>query len=260
MSDRVSRFRETLARRPLVLDAALGTRLMGQGLDLSRDDPCLWCLDHPEAVVALHRQDRRSGSDVLLTNTFGASRSNLGRVGRSHDREAVLRAAVSLAREAAGAEGFVAGCLGPVPDEETREYQEQADVLVDRGVDLLILETQQAEAAPVILEAIELPGEMPVIVSLFRLPDRPFALLHRLAERGVAALGVNCVPGPTASIEALERFPEGLPLLAKPSAGASRSSGIVRGSGASLALARGAVDGWLLRFDPRSRRRDPNGS
>ncbi len=142
MSGPLTPFLSALAQRPLVLDAALGTRLLAQGLDLSRDDPCLWCLDHPEAVLTLHQQDHQAGADVLFTNTFGASRANLARLGRANDANALLRAAVSLARQASGPDGFVAGSLGPVPNENIREYQRQVNALVDLDVDFLILETQ----------------------------------------------------------------------------------------------------------------------
>ncbi len=217
MSAPVTRFLHALAHRPLVLDAAMGTRLLAQGLDLAHDDPCLWSLDRPEIVLDTHRQDRQAGADVLLTNTFGASRPNLARLGRSEDAEAILEAAVSLARQAAGPLGFVAGCLGPVPDHDLLEYQRQADHLADQGADLLILETQTAESALALVAALHVP--LPLIVSLYRLPDPPFESLRPLADLPLAALGVNCVPGPSASLDALSRFPRSLPLLAKPSAG-----------------------------------------
>jgi methionine synthase I (cobalamin-dependent) len=208
----------SLSTHPLVLDAGIGTRLIALGLDLSRDDPCLWSLDHPDSVLALHHQDRQAGADVLLTNTFGASPSNLARLNRADDAAAVLRASVSLARQAAGPSGFVAGSIGPVLNHNLPEYQSQVDHFDRLGVDLLIFETQTAESALSILDSLSLPSHLPVIVSLYRLPDPPSDALSRLADLGLAALGVNCVPGPSASVEAIRKFPRALPLLAKPAA------------------------------------------
>src|SRR5205823_4960483 len=74
-------FRAALGRGLVLLDAALGTRLIALGLRLEDDDPCLWNLSHPEAVAAIHGRDLAAGSQALLTNTFGANRSWLGRDG-----------------------------------------------------------------------------------------------------------------------------------------------------------------------------------
>ena len=73
---------DAVARGPVVLDAALGTRLLALGLDLATDDPALWNLSHPESVADLHRRDVGAGADALLTNTFGANRPRLARLGR----------------------------------------------------------------------------------------------------------------------------------------------------------------------------------
>src|SRR5581483_10567116 len=93
---------EALARGPILMDAAMGTRLIARGLDLAHDDPCLWCLDRPDEVLDIHRRDVAAGADAVLTNTFGANRLTLDRLGRSADVVAINRRAVELARAAAG--------------------------------------------------------------------------------------------------------------------------------------------------------------
>src|SRR3954470_1098837 len=103
------RFRAALARGPLLLDAALGTRLIARGLDPARDDPALWNLDRPDDVLDLHRRDVAAGADALLTNTFGATRLTLARLGRSDAVVEINRRAVALARQAAGPDRFVLG-------------------------------------------------------------------------------------------------------------------------------------------------------
>src|SRR5829696_8699488 len=104
---RPDRFRAALARGPLLLDAAMGTRLMARGLDLAHDDPCLWNLDRPDEVLDIHRRDLRAGSDAVLTNTFGANRLSLRRLGRSDQVAAINHRAVELARQAAGPDRLV---------------------------------------------------------------------------------------------------------------------------------------------------------
>src|SRR3954453_4253877 len=79
------RLRAAMARGPLVLDAAMGTRLIARGLDLLGDDPALWNLSHPGVVRELHARDVAAGSDAVVTNTFGANRIWLARYGRAKD-------------------------------------------------------------------------------------------------------------------------------------------------------------------------------
>src|SRR4051794_5009734 len=105
------RFRASMARGLLVLDAAMGTRLIARGLDLSCDDPALWNLSHPEVARGLHALDVAAGSDAVVTNTFGANRSWLARYGRAGDVAAMNRRAVELARQAAGPNRFVVGSI-----------------------------------------------------------------------------------------------------------------------------------------------------
>ncbi len=108
-----ARFVAAMHARPLLLDAGMGTRLMAGGLDCGRDDPSLWCLDHPHAVAKIHHADVAAGSDALFSNTFGANRFWLDRFGRADDVATLNRRAVELAREAAGADRFVIGSIGP---------------------------------------------------------------------------------------------------------------------------------------------------
>ena len=104
---RSRRIVEEINRSPLVLDAGMGTRLLEAGLDLQIDDPTLWCLSHPEKVVAIHRRDVASGAQAILTNTFGANRAWLARFGQVGNLGPINRRAVHLARTAAGSNRFV---------------------------------------------------------------------------------------------------------------------------------------------------------
>ncbi len=93
-----SRLTAAIGGGPIVLDAALGTRLCAMGLDLKTDDPALWNLTHPDAVKELHRRDVAAGSQAIVTNTFGANRAWLARFNRANEVAAINRRAVELAR------------------------------------------------------------------------------------------------------------------------------------------------------------------
>jgi 5-methyltetrahydrofolate--homocysteine methyltransferase len=239
------RFLDQLRAGPLVLDAAMGTRLCRAGLDLGCDDPALWNLTNPELVADMHRRDAAAGADVLLTNTFGANRFWLARFGRRDAVESINRRAAQLARSAAGPRRFLLGALGPTTAQEAGAAAEQAAILVDAGVDALLFETFRAETIDsVLLEVASLYARgVPLIVSLWDWPDPPGETARRLLQAGACVLGMNCQPGTTAALAFAEKVgPDvGCPLLVKPSASQNGASEM---SPAELAA---AVPGLLER-------------
>jgi 5-methyltetrahydrofolate--homocysteine methyltransferase len=216
------RFLAALDRGPLVLDAGLGTRLCALGLDLRTDDPALWNLTHPAEVLDQHVRDVKAGSQVLFSNTFGANRSWLARYGRADSVEAINRAAVELARAAFGAGGFVAGDIGPSAAEQPGAAAEQAAMLVDSGIDVLVFETFLAESLMDVLREVlaALDTPVPILASLWKWPEEPEATARRLEDLGVTVVGINCQPGMDAAIALAGRLHGAIscPLLVKPSA------------------------------------------
>ncbi len=212
----MSRFLDALRDRPLVLDAAMGTRLIARGLDLAADDPCLWALDRPEDVLDLHRRDLDAGADAVLADTFGANRRWLARFGREDDWAAVNRAAVALARRAAGPDRFVIGSIGPYDAgaEDERLVREQAVALAESGADALILETHGETLARTRVPNVRKAVDLPILVSLC-----DSGWVGDLA--GVAAVGCNCLAGMGRAEQALGAYVgrSSPPLLAMPSAG-----------------------------------------
>ncbi len=99
----------------LLADGATGTNLFNVGL-MSGDAPELWNTDAPEKIRALYKGAVDAGSDLFLTNSFGANASRLKLHG-SEDRVFELsRVAAELGREVADAAGrpvIVAGSVGP---------------------------------------------------------------------------------------------------------------------------------------------------
>jgi 5-methyltetrahydrofolate--homocysteine methyltransferase len=223
-NDRLA-FRDALARRPILLDAAMGTRLVARGLDLASDDPCRWVIHHPLEVYQIHQRDVAAGAEALLTNTFGANRVWLDRWGEGDETRSINHQAVYAARRAAGPGRYVIGSIGPTASDHPAALREQAEALVERGADALLLETHrlgQAEAALDLLR--DLP--LPILASLFDWPDPIVELAHRLIDRGAIAIGANCTPGmaPALALARKLRAAVDHPLLIKPSAGLPGSS------------------------------------
>lgn len=218
----MSRLPDAFRDRRIVLDAAMGTRLLKQGLDLNRDDPCLWNLSRPDLVHELHRRDALAGADAILTNTFGANRLWLTRFGRATDADRINAQAVILAREAAGSDRFILGSLGPTGLESPADYLQQAETLARAGVDVLILETHSIRQALDGLGWLRERLNLPILVSLFLDSEETPTekVFTHLQSLGADALGVNCVSPGVARLQLkkLERAGVSLPLLALPSA------------------------------------------
>lgn len=154
-SDRLSAL---LAERGVLLaDGATGTNYFDMGLQ-SGEPPEAWLTEHPDKVEALHRDFIEAGSDIVLTNSFGANSFRLKLHGLENRTRELNRIAASIARKAADASGrtvIVAGSVGPtgelfVPlgaltmDAAVEAFTEQARGLAEGGADLAWIETMSA--------------------------------------------------------------------------------------------------------------------
>jgi homocysteine S-methyltransferase len=95
-------FTDVLGQRLLVCDGAMGTMLHAAGCALDRALPEV-NLSDPKLVAAIHESYIAAGADIIQTNTFGANRLWLAGHGYPDQVEEINRAAVEIAREAAGA-------------------------------------------------------------------------------------------------------------------------------------------------------------
>jgi 5-methyltetrahydrofolate--homocysteine methyltransferase len=149
------KFLEALAQgKTLLADGATGTMLQAMGLPVG-DAPEQWTLRRPDAVRQLARWYAAAGSDLVYTNTFGASRVPLRRCGLEDQIAHLNQRAVSLVREgvtAAGETALVVGAMGPTgellepygefsADEARQSFAEQATLLAEAGVDAIVCET-----------------------------------------------------------------------------------------------------------------------
>jgi methionine synthase / methylenetetrahydrofolate reductase (NADH) len=236
-------FLERLDKRIAVCDGAMGTMLYAKGISLNR------CYDElnltqPALVKEIHLAYMKAGTEVFETNTFGATRTRLEKFDLAGKVREINLAAVRLAREVAGDELYVAGAvgplgvrlepLGPTSLEEARGlFREQIAVLVEAGVDLLIVETMSDpnEAHQALLAARD-AGNLPVVVQMTIQEDGstpigtlPEDFTRRLDEWGADLIGLNCSVGPAAILDTLERMSQvtSKKLAAQPNAGMPRT-------------------------------------
>ena len=64
--------RTHLGKDLLYFDGGMGTLLQSKGLGPG-ELPEAWNLTHPDEIIDIHRQYFEAGSDIVLTNTFGAN-------------------------------------------------------------------------------------------------------------------------------------------------------------------------------------------
>lgn len=241
VSTRAREFRAALGNRIFVTDGALGTVFYAKGVFINR------CYDElnlsaPALVREVHQEYVKAGAEIVETNTFGANRKRLEAFSLGEKLRAINEAGVHLAREAAQDRAFVAGAvgplgcrlepLGPTSFAEARAiFREQIEVLVDAGVDLVILETFTAvnELREAILAAREAAGDAMAVIALVSVEDdgslrdgtSTEEFTRRLDEWPVDAIGLNCSSGPRVMLETIERMAvwTAKPLGAIPNAG-----------------------------------------
>lgn len=258
LPDRVSALRAALQERILVLDGAMGTAL--QAMNLTADDfggPSLeGCNEHlvltrPDAISSIHRAYLDAGADIIETDSFGGTRIVLAEYGLQDQVYGINHAAARLARAAADAAScperprFVAGSMGPGTksiavtggvtfDQVRAAYAEQTVPLVEGGVDLLFLETQQdtlnVKAALLGIEVAfeQLRRAVPVVLSVSietmgtMLAGQSIdALYVSIAHRDLLAIGMNCATGPDFMTDHLRTLAElsRFPIVVFPNAG-----------------------------------------
>ena len=138
----------------MILDGAIGTELERLGARMDQD---LWCArtlaDSPDLVHEVHRRYIDAGADVVTTNSFAVTREAMQRNGLAGHFEDWNRRSVHVAREerdrSSRAESIVvAGSVstyGRFDGLDLRtmsgHFRAQGEILVDEGVDLLILES-----------------------------------------------------------------------------------------------------------------------
>ena len=64
--------RDRLGKELLFFDGGMGTLLQEKGLEPG-ELPELWNITHPDEIRSIHRRYMEAGSDIVLTNTFGAN-------------------------------------------------------------------------------------------------------------------------------------------------------------------------------------------
>lgn len=227
--------------RVAVTDGAWGTQMQLRGLPAGAC-PELWNAENPAAVEAVARSYVEAGSDIILTNTFGANAYVLARHGAADRSAELAERGAALSRKAAGDAVKVFASLGPTgkilmmgevaEDDVYREFALTAAALERGGADAVVIETmtELAEAA-LAARAVRESTALPVVVSLTydsgehkdatMMGVRPADAAAELAPLGVQAFGANCGVGPESYVQVarLYRQATAAPVWVKANAG-----------------------------------------
>jgi methionine synthase / methylenetetrahydrofolate reductase(NADPH) len=238
-------FLARIKHSPVLCDGAMGTLLYAKGIFINRSYDEL-NLSQPDLIRGVHHDYLQAGAEIIETNTFGANSFRLGRHSLADKVREINRAGVRLARDAAKSfDVWVAGSVGPLGTrieplgktsfQEAREaFREQIQVLVESGVDLLILETfgYLEEIHQAMLAARDVSPSIPLVAQVTIDEDGncldgsdPRTFVAKLEEWGADVIGCNCSVGPVDMLDAMERVraATSLPLSAQPNAGIPRS-------------------------------------
>ena len=237
-------FSEYLKNNTVYLDGGMGTLLQKKGL-MPGEYPERWNITRPEVIVDIHKSYFDAGSNVVCTNTFGASLLKFS----ENELEDIVRAAIENAKAARAQsvgtqQKFIALDIGPtgklLSPLGTLDFEDAVCVFaatirlgVKYGVDLIIIETMNDsyETRAALLAAKE-NSDLPVIVSNAYGEDgklmtgaTPEAMCAMVEGMGADAIGANCSLGPAALSGVIERLLScsSLPVLLKPNAGLPRS-------------------------------------
>ena len=179
----------------IIMDGATGTELENRGVPMNDDAWSIAAVDtHPDIVRGVHADYIQAGADVIITNTFSTAKHLTEWAGLGDRFESLNANAVTLAKEArdqvadrpiAIAGGISSAAFAgkqPTLDVAKANYEAQADILAENGVDLFILEMMRTiEHTTIIIDAVKRTG-LPVWVG-FSLNIEPDADLHLLDNK-----------------------------------------------------------------------------
>jgi 5-methyltetrahydrofolate--homocysteine methyltransferase len=217
----------------LISDGAMGTFLHAKGLGAG-ECPESWCVSHPQAVKEIAEAYFKAGSDVVETNSFGATCFKLKNYKVADKVHDFNYAAANLAKLVVGSKGFVAASVGPTghivedeggdttPQQLYDAFKAQVVALEEGGADAICIETMSSviEAAQAIKAAKE-NTQLPVICTFaFEAGAKGFRTMmgvkpDRAAKAAVAAgadiVGTNCGNGIRNMIEITRQMRAAVP-------------------------------------------------
>ncbi|SHJ58681.1 5-methyltetrahydrofolate--homocysteine methyltransferase [Tangfeifania diversioriginum] len=226
----------------LVSDGAWGTFLQQKGLKPG-ECPEEWNISHPDEVFDIAQNYIHAGSDMIETNSFGASRFKLEKYNLAEKTFDLNKAAAEISKRAAG-EKFVLGSIGPtgvilmmgeVTEQELYEaFKEQALGLEAGGADAIMIETMtDLDEARIAVKAAKENTSLEVFCTMtfektvtgeFRsmMGVSPTEMVETIIDAGAVLIGANCgngIAGMVGIVEEIRKANTEIPILVHANAG-----------------------------------------
>ena len=214
-----------LSTGPVVTDGAWGTQLQQRGLPVGAC-PDAWNLSQPEKVEEVARAYVEVGSQIVLTNTFGANRFVLARHGLADKVAEINQAGVKISLRAANGRAKVFASVGPsgvmlmmgqvTADDLKAAFAVQAQAIAAAGADGIVVETMSdpAEAALAVAAAHE--AGLPVVGCMTfdsgakkdrtMMGTTPEQAAEQLSAAGADVIGSNCGHGIAGMVDVCGRL------------------------------------------------------
>ena len=234
-------FKNLLNEKVLILDGATGTELQKYNFLEGVATPEELNIKFPKRIQKIYSSYIDSGSDIILANTFGANRLKLSQYKLDTKINEIINVGVSIAKkEAKKTNSFVAGDISSVGaylyplgnvyfDDAYQAFKEQAKILSDSGVDLIIIETMtEIKELKAAILAVKDVCELPIITQMSFTQEGTtvtgtdiLSFIAMSESLEVDAIGMNCSVGPEILLQ-LAKFMvknTNLPISFKPNAG-----------------------------------------
>ena len=256
---------QIIKERVLILDGAMGT-MIGKILGKTGNSDEL-NLTRPDVIADIHRQYLEAGADIITTNTFSAQRISQADYHLEDQARAMALEGAKIARRCADEYStmakprFVAGSIGPtnktcsmspdVSNPALREldydvlyaaYLEEADALIEGGVDALLIETifdtlNAKVAIDASLHAMQQRDRRVLLMLSMTVSDLAGrtlsgqtidAFLASISPYPIFSVGLNCSFGATQMIPYLRQMSRKAPyyISAYPNAGLPNAMGL----------------------------------
>ena len=266
---------EDLAKkRILILDGAMGTMIGEMTGKTGNSDELN--LTNPDLIKEIHRRYLKAGADIITTNTFSAQRVSQSDYHLEEKAREIALQGARIARQCADEFSssdkprFVAGSIGPTNktcsmspdvsnpalrdltyDELWDAYYEEADALIEGGVDALLIETvfdtlNAKVAIDASMQAMEKYGKkLPLMLSITvsDLAGRTLsgqtldAVLASVSTYPIFSIGLNCSFGAKQMLPFLRQLARKAPyyVSAYPNAGLPNAMGLYDETAESMA-------------------------
>jgi 5-methyltetrahydrofolate--homocysteine methyltransferase len=230
-------------KKVIISDGAWGTLLQERGLKPG-ECPESWNLSHPDKVKEVAASYVAAGSEMVETNSFGASSFKLKHYGLADQAYEINKKAAEISRMAAGDSVHVLGSIGPTgimlmmgevsDDELYSAFKEQATALEAGGADAICIETMTAlDEAVLAIKAAKDNTSLEVICTMtfdktvngdFRtmMGVSPEQMVPALKAAGADIIGTNCGNGMENMIpivKAIRLIDKDIPILVHANAG-----------------------------------------